>query len=277
MTDFAPSAVAGDLLTPGEPPAFESVNPESDGILLFICDHASKRIPKRLGDLGLTDEEIATHIGWDIGAADLARTLAASRSAALVLSGYSRLVIDCNRPLQSHGSIPSTSAGIEIPGNCNLSPAAAAARQDALFHPYHAAIAALLDRRRSAGIPTLLFSMHSFTPNYPGEQRPWHIDLAYNRDDRLAKLLLDQDWEPTLVVGDNQPYKVEDDSDYSIPVHGERRGLPHVLVEIRQDTLADAAGVAAWAERFDRLLRRLHPSLERLATDSMSSASVVRS
>ncbi|MDY0884971.1 N-formylglutamate amidohydrolase [Dongia soli] len=277
MSDSTPYVVAQELLTPGDPPVFEEANVESRDFVFFICDHASRRIPQRLGTLGLTEEEIGTHIGWDIGAADLARMLASSRDASLVLSGYSRLVIDCNRPLESPGSIPDESAGIAIPGNIALSAADMAARRDVLFRPYHAAIAALLDRRRHAGIPTLLFSMHSFTPNYPGQQRPWHMDLAYNRDSRLAKLLLEQDWGRALVVGDNVPYKVEDDSDYSIPIHGERRGLPHVLVEIRQDTLADAAGIASWAERFDHLLRRLRPSLERLATDSLSSANVVKS
>src|ERR1700749_2243574 len=110
MADSPPSAAVGDLLAPGEPPAFEIVNGESESSLFFICDHASRRIPARLGDLGLTREEIETHIGWDIGAGDLARTLAASKDAPLVLSGYSRLVIDCNRPFESEGSIPASSA-----------------------------------------------------------------------------------------------------------------------------------------------------------------------
>lgn len=263
-------------LMAAEPPVVEAVNAGSDNVVFFICDHASHRIPERLGDLGLRSEEIRSHIGWDIGAADLARSLAASRAAPLVLSGYSRLVIDCNRPLESPGSIPAASAGIAIRGNQNLSPAVLTARRNTFFRPYHAAISGLLDRRQRDGIPTVLLSMHSFTPDYPGEERPWHVDFGYNRDRRLAGLLLREDLGPGILVGDNQPYKVEDDSDYSLPVHGERRGIPHVLIEIRQDTLTDADGIAAWAERFDKLLRRLTPALERLAMEPLSLESAVK-
>ena len=258
----------GALLTAAEPPVVEAVNAGSDDVVLFICDHASHRIPDRLGDLGLRREQVLSHIGWDIGIADLARSLAASRKAPLVLSGYSRLVIDCNRPPESPGLIPQASAGIAIPGNQDLPAAELTARRDTFFRPYHAVISDLLDRRQRDGIPTVLLSMHSFTPDYPGEERPWHIDFAYNRDRRLAGLLLREDLGPGILVGDNQPYAVDDESDYSIPVHGERRGIPHVLIEVRQDTLADADGIAAWADRFDKLLRRLYPAMERLAMET---------
>lgn len=253
------------LLAADEPPAVEIVNGDSDAPFLFVCDHASNRVPRSLGSLELLPTTLATHIGWDIGAADLARKLAASFAAPLILAGYSRLVIDCNRPLTSDGSIPSMSAGIEIAGNRQLAPEARRQRQETLFHPYHRAIVDLLDRRRLRQVPTALFAMHSFTPDYPGETRPWHVDFAYNRDRRLAGLLLDAIDIPGIIVGDNLPYAVNDESDYSIPVHGEQRGLPHVLVEIRQDTLSDPAGIALWADRLYALLSRLRPAIERLA------------
>jgi predicted N-formylglutamate amidohydrolase len=264
------------LLTGTEPPVVETVNAEADAPVFFICDHASHRIPSRLDGLGLGPQDIQSHIGWDIGAALLARSLAERHSAPLVLSGYSRLVIDCNRPLESLGSIPPTSAGIAIPGNRNLSAAALADRQDTFFRPYHRAISDLLDRRKRNRVPTVLFSMHSFTPDYPGEERPWHIDFGYNRDRRLAGLLLKESLGSDILVGDNQPYKVEDDSDYSLPNHGERRGLPHVLVEIRQDTLASPEAIAAWADRLNTLFRRLGPAIEHLARESLSLESTVK-
>lgn len=256
------------LLNADEPPAVEIVNGDSDALFVFVCDHASHRIPQRLGDLGLSDELRRTHIGWDIGAAGLARHLARAFQAPLFLSGYSRLVIDCNRPLVSDGSIPVTSAGIAIAANRDLSGAEKRQRQDVLFHPYQQAIEAHLDRRKARGIPTALFAIHSFTHDYPGENRPWHVDFGYQRDRRLAGLLIDGLQEPGILVGDNLPYAVEDESDYAIPVHGEQRGLPHVLVEIRQDTLGDATAIARWAERLTTLFDRLRPAILALAQDT---------
>ncbi|WP_374380738.1 N-formylglutamate amidohydrolase [Dongia sp.] len=253
------------LLSADEPPAFEVVNGDSDALFVFVCDHASHLIPRRLGQLGLPDDVIQTHIGWDIGAAALARQLAAAFQAPLFLTGYSRLVIDCNRPLASDGSIPSISAGISIDANRNLSAAEMRQRQDVLFHPYQQAIAAHLDRRQARGVPTALFAIHSFTPDYPGEVRPWHVDFAYHRDRRLAGLLIDQFLVPGILVGDNLPYAVEDESDYAIPIHGEKRGLPHVLVEIRQDTLRDDAGIARWSTHLTSLFDRLAPAIRALA------------
>jgi predicted N-formylglutamate amidohydrolase len=277
MSHDNPIGSEGDLLSPGEPPVVEVVRGEAETAVFFICDHASNRVPGPLGDLGLSPEQLQSHIGWDIGAAMLARNLAERRSAPLVLSGYSRLVIDCNRPLESPGLIPVFSAGIPVPGNQNLSDAERKNRRDTFFRPYHRTISRLLDRRERNRVPTVLFSMHSFTPDYPGEQRPWHIDFGYNRDRRLAGLLLGESLGPDILVGDNQPYKVEDDSDYSLPTHGEGRGLPHVLVEIRQDTLADAEGVAIWADRFDAMLRRLAPAIEKLAKESLSMEGIAGS
>jgi len=259
------------MLKSTEPEAVEILNPGSRSALFFVCDHASNRLPVSLGNLGLAASDIESHIGWDIGAAELARRLASMFSAPLVLSGYSRLIIDCNRPIISEGSIPQSSAGIEIPGNRNLSVEEVEARRETFFYPYHAAIANLLDRRQQERLPTALISIHSFTPDYPGQQRPWHVDFAYNRDRRLAGLLLQADMDADLVIGDNLPYKVEDDSDYGIPQHGERRGLPHVLVEIRQDTLANEADIDRWAERFKRVLTKLMPDIARLAASPLPS------
>jgi predicted N-formylglutamate amidohydrolase len=268
MTNAGAAATSAlpPLLGDGEPPAVEIVNPDSEATCFLVCDHASKRLPRRLGDLGLTDAARESHIGWDIGAADLARRLAAGLNATLLLSGYSRLAIDCNRPLASPGSVPASSAGIAIPGNHGLDPLQIAQRRNSLFHPYHQAIAQALDRRRDRGQATALFSIHSFSPDVPGQCRPWHVEFAYNRDRRLAGLLLDSfAAEHDLTVGDNLPYNVDDESDHTIPVHGERRSLPHVLIEIRQDTLASPALIDRWAERLLSHLRRLLPELDRLA------------
>ncbi|MBI1180079.1 MAG: N-formylglutamate amidohydrolase [Alphaproteobacteria bacterium] len=236
------------LLLPGDPPPFELVNPGGGSTAVLICDHAANRIPGRLGDLGLAPGRIEEHIAWDPGAAAVARRLSVLLDAPLVLSGYSRLVVDCNRPPASPQSMAPASAGVPVPANAEIGAAERAARLAELFHPYHDAVEALLDER--AGRPSLLLSIHSFTPDIGDGPRPWQVALAYGRDGRLARLLLAAlRCEPELTVGDNQPYAVTDDTDYSIPVHGERRGIPHVLVEMRQDGLREAGGADRWAAR----------------------------
>ncbi|HRP73890.1 MAG TPA: N-formylglutamate amidohydrolase, partial [Luteimonas sp.] len=193
------------------------------------------------------------HIGWDIGIAGTTARLAEALDACAIVQTYSRLVIDCNRPLEAPSSIPAASDGTSIPGNADLDDRERDRRAAAIFTPYHARIEAELDRRLREGRPTILVAMHSFTPSMNGDDRRWHAGVLYQRDARFAHALLDTlQGDGDLVVGDNQPYSVSDATDYAIPVHAERRGLPHVELEIRQDLIADAAGQRAWAERLAR-------------------------
>jgi predicted N-formylglutamate amidohydrolase len=243
------------LLAADEPKPFHAIQPLSDGGWVITCDHASNRIPRALGTLGLPDAEIARHIAWDIGAAAVTHGLATRLNAWAILQNYSRLVIDCNRHPGSPTSIPVRSENTDIPGNIGLSAAHAAQRRAEIFDPYHAAISAELDARAAAGCATLFVALHSFTPVYDGVARPMHTAVLYNRDKRLAHALFHQlAAEPGLIVGDNDPYHVTDDSDYGVPVHCERRGLPYVEVEIRQDLIAHADGQAEWIDRLARLL-----------------------
>jgi predicted N-formylglutamate amidohydrolase len=173
----------------------------------------------------------------------VARRLSALLDAPLVLSGYSRLVIDCNRPLRNAELIAEQSDGVPVPGNRGLSPLERESRINALFRPYHDAIDRLLDGRIRQ--PSLLLSLHSFTPVLNGRPRPWHISVSHWRDRRLAALMLGElARSGEFIVGDNEPYPIEDDVDYTIPVHGEGRGLPSVMIEIRQDGIR-TAGVRA--------------------------------
>jgi len=256
MIDSDAGATVPPLLESDEPPPFEVVRPEGAGSAVLVCDHASNRVPRRLGTLGLDAARLADHIGWDPGAAEVARMLSAHLDAPLVLSGYSRLVIDCNRPLRSPDSIPEQSAGVPVPGNVGLSAGEREGRIQALFRPYHGAIARLLDGR--AGRPTLLLDIHSFTPVLNGRARPWHIGVSQRGDRKLAALLLGALARGgDLTVGDNEPYPIEDAIDYTIPTHGEGRGLPSVMIEIRQDGVRTPAEAAAWAERLAEAYRRI--------------------
>jgi predicted N-formylglutamate amidohydrolase len=223
--------------------------------LLLVADHAGVASPRALGRLGVSASEWQRHIAYDIGLAGLGDRLADALDATLIRQNYSRLVIDCNRPLEAPTSIPEISELTPIPGNVGLTADARAERARAIFVPYHQRIEAEIESRRAAGRLAALLALHSFTPNFKGHARPWHVALLHNRDRRLADRLIGLfKQEPGLVVGDNEPYFVSDATDYTIPVHGERHGLPHALIEIRQDLIAEEAGQQQWAERLARLL-----------------------
>jgi predicted N-formylglutamate amidohydrolase len=242
------------LLDEDEPSAVMAENEAGRSDFVIACDHASNRIPHRLGALGLAAPELERHIAWDIGAAAVSSRLAALLGAVLFRQSYSRLVIDCNRAPDAPSSIVEISEATPIPGNIRLSAAAREARRREIFAPYHRRIAEELDRRQRAARPTVLLALHSFTPIFMGASRPWQCGVLYNRDPRLAHLVGDRLRARGFAVGDNQPYAVSDATDYTIPVHGERRRLPHLELEIRQDLIADAGGQRDWAELLALLL-----------------------
>jgi predicted N-formylglutamate amidohydrolase len=247
------------------PPVFEQ-NADGRSPFLFTSDHFGRLIPKPLRDLGLPESELTRHIAWDIGIAGVAERLSNMLGAHLIAQRYSRLVIDCNRTPRAASSIPLLSEATTIPGNEGLSREAAEMRRRAIFDPYHRRIDEVIDRRMAEKRPTILVSLHSFTPVYAGVARPWHIGTLYNRDRILPPLLLKAlRAEGDLVVGDNEPYAVLDDTDYTIPVHGEARGLTNSGIELRQDLVADESGQQQWAERLARIFGEieatLHPEL----------------
>ena len=258
----ASSPANARLLSPQEPAAVCVEQPDGTSDFLLTCDHADALIPQRLGTLGLSDTQLASHIAWDIGAAGVARLLAARLDATLVLQPYSRLVIDCNRPLTAADSIAQRSEWVQISGNENLSEDDVAARTAEIFTPYHDTLRTLLDERQRARRQTLLVAIHSFTPTYRGDTRPWHISVMYQHDKRMADVLLPLlRRDERLVIGDNEPYSVTDDTDHTLPHHGQARGLAHVGIEIRQDLIADEAGQKNWAGRLASLFKQASAQL----------------
>ncbi|MHB8816861.1 MAG: N-formylglutamate amidohydrolase [Steroidobacteraceae bacterium] len=244
------------LLAPDEPPPFIEVGRQGRSNFVIVVDHASSRIPRRLQNLGLPESELQRHIAWDIGALGVARQTAAALDGVLVAQNYSRLVIDCNRDPAVASSIPRVSESSEIPGNAALSEADIAARRVEIFDPYHNHLRALLDERAAAGRSTILVAQHTMTNIYHGVRREMHAAVLYNRDRRFAGLVLERlRREKELLVTDNEPYFVSDATDYTIPRHGEARGLPHVEIEIRQDLVSDEAGQTEWAHRITRALQ----------------------
>jgi predicted N-formylglutamate amidohydrolase len=244
-----------ELLAADEPDPVQVLRGDGASDLVLTADHAGQAIPRRLGRLGLSESELTRHIAWDIGIRGVTERLSAALDATAVFQTYSRLVIDCNRTPGVPSSMPEISEHTAIPGNVGLTEADKAARIAAIFTPYHERIVALLDARAAARRRTVYIAMHSFTPSFKGESRAMEVGVLYNRDRKLSAILLDLlRAEGDLTVGDNAPYAVSDLTDYGVPVHAERRALPHVEIEIRQDLIADAAGQAAWADRMARLL-----------------------
>jgi predicted N-formylglutamate amidohydrolase len=244
------------LLQADDPSPVRVLREAAASAFFLTADHAGRAIPRRLGRLGVAAGELDRHIAWDIGIAGVTERLSEALNATAVLQTYSRLVIDCNRDPAVASSMPEISELTAIPGNVGLSDADRAARIAEIFEPYHARIRALLDARRAAGRRTIYVAMHSFTPTFKGESRAMQVGMLYNRDVRLAVIMLELlRAEGDLTVGDNAPYAVSDVTDYGVPVHAEPRGLAHVEIEIRQDLIADEAGQVAWAARFARLLR----------------------
>ena len=237
------------LLQAGDPPPFTILNPLGRAKVLLICDHASLAVPKALAGLGLAEADLAKHVGWDIGAAALTHELSRRWDAPAVLSGYSRLVVDCNRTLGDASSMPEVSDGIAVPANQGLPAEQAAARATECYWPYHGAVAAALDRFAAAGVAPAVISMHSFTPRMNGVERPWHVGVLWDRDPRLpVPLIANLARLHGLTVGDNEPYSARDPHGFTLRHHVIPRGLPNVLLEMRQDEVGDEAGVLRYAD-----------------------------
>jgi len=242
------------LLGKDEPLPVNAVNAGASGSpFVLIGDHAGRRTPASLGDLGLPHEELARHIGWDIGVAELGAALAFLLDSPFISQAYSRLVIDCNRDPSRADSIVEVGDGTTVPGNVGLSDEARAERVAEIFAPYHAAIGRALDARD--GQPTAMIAVHSFTPVFGGFTRPWRFGVLHRGDSPLSAAMLSvlREVEGEAVVGDNQPYAM-DTVDYSIPHHCDARGLDYLELEVRQDLIETAEQAEAMAEYLAPLL-----------------------
>lgn len=244
------------LLANNEPTSVTELRRGGRSDFVILVDHASRRIPMSLADLGLPDSELSRHIACDIGALAVARRVAESLDATLVAQNYSRLVIDCNRDPVTESAIPAISEVTPIPGNQSLSQEARQARIDAIFTPYHQHIRQLLDERERQGRRTIVIAQHSMTDCFKGQRREMQAAVMYNRDGRFAQPLREALSIGGVIVADNQPYAMTDATDFTLPQHGEKRGLLHVGIEVRQDLVSDDTGQLLWADRIAAALEK---------------------
>lgn len=247
------------MVTTQEAAVFEVLEVKPVRPVLLVCDHASRRIPDSLHNLGVEEQYLSSHVAWDIGAADVTRYLSRALQVPAVLAGYSRLVVDCNRQLDSSTAFPETSDGVVIPGNLKLDKNERQCRAEALYWPYHNAIRDQLAALESMGAAPAMVAVHSFTPVFSDAARPWHMGILWDKDPRIAKQLLDSLRENTdYNIGNNEPYSGKHPHDFTIDHHAEAGGLPNVSIEIRQDLIDTDSGAKQWA---DTLVAALLPIL----------------
>jgi predicted N-formylglutamate amidohydrolase len=232
------------LLSADEPAPYYVLNPLAKAPILLVCDHASCRFPKSLGDLGLDPFARRCHLALDIGAGPLTETLAKSLGVSAVMAQYSRLVVDCNRQLMDPGAFLEYGDGIVVPGNRNLSTAKKDLRAGAVYWPYHEAIDGQIKRLQAGGPPPVFIAIHSFTPVMSGVSRPWEMGVLWDKDRRLAEIFIEGFRAAGYNTGDNEPYSGKAPQDFTIDHHAQEIGLPHVGIEIRQDLIDDAEGIA---------------------------------
>lgn len=259
--DDSTAAATAGLLAADEPAPYTVLNGASTEPVLLVCDHASRRFPRAMGDLGLDPVARRGHLAWDIGAGDLTRRLADALSATAVLAGYSRLIVDCNRDLLDRQAFLEYGDGIVIPGNRHLTPADRLARSEAVYRPYHRAVHAEIRRLAAAGRVPAVLAIHSFTPVLNGVSRAWEVGVLWDADRRVADILIPELRRAGFVVGDNEPYSGRSPQDFTIDRHAEAGGLPHAGLEVRQDLVDDETGVERVGGVLERIVRRFPPSL----------------
>ena len=245
------------LLTSSEPSPFFVLNPLAESSILLVCDHASCRFPRALGDMGLDPFARRCHLAIDIGAGKLTETLATSLGATAVIAQYSRLVVDCNRQLMDPGAFLEYGDGIVVPGNCNLTQTQKDARAEAIYWPYHQAINDQIARHRAVGHMPVFISMHSFTPVLNGMSRAQQMGVLWDKDARVSDIFIEEFRAAGFVTGDNEPYSGKAPQDFTIDHHAEEIGLPHVGIEVRQDMIDDIAGIDEIAPIMQRIIEAI--------------------
>lgn len=230
--------------------------PDGTSPVVVVCEHASRTLPERFGDLGLSGEALNSHIAWDPGALAVARGLSSNLDATLVYQRFSRLIYDCNRPPESPAAMPEASEIYAIPGNRQIDAAEREARTEALYVPFHQRIRDLLRSRTARGVASVIVTIHSFTPIYDGKRRDVELGILHDTDDRLASRMLDlAGTAPLYKTERNQPYGPEDGVTHTLRLHGLANDLKNVMIEVRNDLIVDDVGQGVMADYLTGLIQ----------------------
>lgn len=245
------------ILTEADGKCVEVERPDGKSPIFIICEHASRVVPERFGDLGLSKEALCSHIAWDPGALAVARGISSALDATLAYQRFSRLIYDCNRPPESPGAMPEVSEVYAIPGNRNLSAEERQARTHALYIPFHDSIRALLRDRRARGQDSVIITIHSFTPVYNGEPRAVELGILHDEDARFADRMLAAAADAPLYRTErNAPYGPQDGVTHTLKLHGLANGLRNVMIEVRNDLIADEVGQGVMADYLTGLIQK---------------------
>ncbi|MGG6893938.1 N-formylglutamate amidohydrolase [Rhizobium sp. BR 315] len=244
------------ILTKADGDCVAVERPDGSSAVFIICEHASRALPERFGDLGLSAEALSSHIAWDPGALAVASKISAALDATLISQRFSRLIYDCNRPPESAGAMPETSEIYTIPGNQRLDEADRRARTEGLYIPFHDRIRTLLKERGARGQRTVIVTMHSFTPIYNGKPRAVELGILHDEDHWLADRMLDAAAQAPLYQTErNRPYGPEDGVTHTLKLHGIANGLHNVMIEIRNDLIGDDVSQGVMADYLTGLLQ----------------------
>ncbi|CUX38777.1 MULTISPECIES: N-formylglutamate amidohydrolase [Agrobacterium] len=249
------------FFTEAEGQAVGVENAEGKGDVLLVCEHASAAIPVKYGTLGLSPDVLSSHAAWDPGALAVARLLSEKFDATLVYQRFSRLVYDCNRPPESPSAMPVKSEIYDIPGNLDLDEAERFARTSALYVPFHDRVSEIIAERQAAGRNVVVVTIHSFTPVYHGRFREVEIGILHDSDSRLADAMLTGAEGASLTVRRNDPYGPEDGVTHTLRLHALPDGLLNVMIEIRNDLIANEGEQAAIAGFLHELMGKALSSI----------------
>ncbi len=253
-----------EIFASGEEPAVEIINANGAAPIVFVCEHASNRVPKYFAALGLSPKQLESHVAWDPGARDIALRLSAAFDAPLVCSGVSRLVYDCNRAPGAASAMRSVSENVMIPGNKDISRREAQARLEQVYHPFARALREAIGKKTGGGASPVLITVHSFTPVYFGQPRHVEIGILHHNDTRLADAMLAEAHHfPRFEFERNMPYGPGDGVTHTLELHGTKPGLANVMIEVRNDLVKTDDGkqrvAATLADMIGRALK--HPGI----------------
>ena len=244
-------------------PPVEIINPYGSSRIVLVCEHAANLVPESLDDLGLTEDQLNAHIGWDPGARDLALRLSEALDAPLVAARFSRLVYDCNRPPEAPSAMPRQTEVCEVPGNADISPEARLARADEIYVPFHQALFGVLRHKRKCDLDPILVTVHSFTPVFNGKRRDVEIGYLHGEDDRLSKALeYHSSYQTPYNIKLNQPYAPSDGVLHTIEKHLADAPFPYVMIEVRNDLLTEEDQLSAIHTLFSKCIPEAVSSLD---------------